>query len=58
MATIKSIIDSSDKSFKQAEAKPSANLNLIKQVLMVWSDEEKAINNATKETESQEGVEQ
>lgn len=38
VATIKSIKDSQDKSYKQAEAQPSANLNLLKQVLLVWSD--------------------
>lgn len=30
--------DSTDRSFKLAEAKPSANLNLLKQVLLVWSE--------------------
>jgi len=38
VATIKSIKDSQDKSYKQADAQPSANLNLLKQVLLVWSD--------------------
>ena len=35
---IKTLNDSTDRSFKQAEAKPSANLNLLKQVLLVWSE--------------------
>lgn len=41
VATISKIIDSSDRSFRQAEALPSANINLLKQVLLVWSDDQK-----------------
>ncbi len=37
VATINKILDSSDKSFQRATAKPSANLKLMKQVLLVWS---------------------
>jgi len=40
VASISKIIDSPDRSFRQAEAIPSANLNLLKQVLLVWSDEQ------------------
>ncbi|MFK8011878.1 MAG: rod shape-determining protein MreC [Marinicellaceae bacterium] len=40
VATISEIIDSSDRSYRQAEAKPSANLSLLKQVLLVWSDDQ------------------
>jgi len=40
VATINKIIDSPDRSFRQAEAEPSADLNLLKQVLLVWSDEQ------------------
>ena len=58
VATIKSIIDSSDKSFKQAEAQPSANLNLLKQVLLVWSDKDPAIKKETIGTDTQVDVEQ
>ena len=39
VATITSILDSSDKSFQRATAKPSANLELMKQLLLVWSSE-------------------
>lgn len=34
---VKALKESTDRSFKQAEVKPSANLNLLKQVLLVWS---------------------
>lgn len=37
VATINQALDSGDKSFRQAFATPSANLDLIKQVLLVWS---------------------
>ncbi|VAW33857.1 Rod shape-determining protein MreC [hydrothermal vent metagenome] len=39
IATISTIIDSEDRSYRQAEAHPSADLNNIKQVLLVWSKE-------------------
>ncbi len=38
IGVIKSIKESTDRSFKQAEAQPSANLDLLKQILLVWSD--------------------
>ena len=38
VATISKIIDSEDRSFRKAQAHPSANLKLLKQVLLVWSD--------------------
>lgn len=41
VATIESIKASTDRSFKHAQAKPSANLNLLKQVLLVWSGTKK-----------------
>jgi len=40
VATINNIIDSEDRSFRQAEAEPSADLNLLKQVLLVWSEDQ------------------
>lgn len=40
VATISNVIDSADRSFRQAEAYPSADLNLIKQVLLVWADDQ------------------
>ncbi len=39
VATINNILTTEDKSFKQATAVPSANLNLIKQILLVWNKE-------------------
>lgn len=41
VGVINSIKESTDRSYKQAEAKPSANLNLLKQVLLVWSESNK-----------------
>ncbi len=38
VGVINSIKESTDRSYKQAEALPSANLNLLKQVLLVWSE--------------------
>jgi len=43
VANISKIIDSEDKSFRKAEAKPSADLEHMKQVLLVWSDSQKQI---------------
>lgn len=41
VATIEKILDSKgDHSFQQALAKPSANMNNLKQVLLVWEDEQ------------------
>ncbi len=37
VATIQKILDSPDKSFQRAIALPSANLTLMKQLLLVWS---------------------
>ncbi len=37
VATIQKILDSPDKSFQRATALPSANLKLMKQLLLVWS---------------------
>ncbi|MCF6289103.1 MAG: rod shape-determining protein MreC [Proteobacteria bacterium] len=45
VATINDIVDSKDTSFQQALATPSANLNLIKQVLLVWSKVQAKDNN-------------
>ena len=39
VASISKVIDSPDRSFRQAEATPSANLHLLKQVLLVWSED-------------------
>ena len=41
VGVINSIKQSTDRSYKQAEALPSANLNLLKQVLLVWSENNK-----------------
>jgi rod shape-determining protein MreC len=38
VASISKVIDSKDRSYRQAEATPSANLKLLKQVLLVWAD--------------------
>ena len=37
VASISKIIDSEDKSYRKAEAKPSADIKHMKQVLLVWS---------------------
>lgn len=39
VGTINLIKESTDKSFKHAKAIPSANLNLLKQILLVWSED-------------------
>ncbi|HHL31265.1 MAG TPA: rod shape-determining protein MreC [Oceanospirillales bacterium] len=44
VASISRVIDSEDRSFRQAEATPSANLKLLKQVLLVWTDYHQANN--------------
>lgn len=41
VATLSKIIDSEDKSYTKAEAKPSADIKHMKQVLLVWSDNQK-----------------
>jgi rod shape-determining protein MreC len=38
VASITHILDSEDKSYRKAEAKPSADIKHMKQVLLVWSD--------------------
>lgn len=58
VATVSNLINTMDNSYKKAEAKPSANLNLLKQVLLVWSEEQQYSNEKdteeTVQTESQE----
>lgn len=58
VASISKIIDSTDRSFRQAEAKPSANLNLIKQVLLVWSEDQNSEPNSTESLIDEKTVEQ
>ncbi len=41
VATISKVIESEDKSYRKAFATPSANLNKLKQVLLVWSIDSK-----------------
>ncbi|MCF6318505.1 MAG: rod shape-determining protein MreC [Proteobacteria bacterium] len=57
IGVIKSIKESTDRSFKQAEAEPSANLDLLKQVLLVWSDGSKN-ESGIKQKEQKEQKEQ
>lgn len=42
VAIINEMLDSSDKSYRQALAKPSANLNLLKQILLVWAEKQQS----------------
>jgi len=42
VATLSNIIDSEDKSYTKAEAKPSADIKHMKQVLLVWSQNQDA----------------
>ena len=62
VATINNVIDSEDRSFRQAEAEPSADLNLLKQVLLVWSEDqqnqktEPPLINNNASTSSQEDI--
>ena len=37
VATVSRVIDSEDRSYRQAEAQPSADIKQLKQVLLVWS---------------------
>ncbi len=56
VGVINSIKQSTDRSYKQAEALPSANLNLLKQVLLVWSESNKNemdVNNVKAKEETQ-----
>ena len=48
VATINTLVDSSDKSFQQAIAIPSANLALMKQLLLVWIDDKNSDVNEQK----------
>ena len=54
VAMINKIIDSKDRSYRQAQAYPSANLNLLKQVLLVWSKDqsEDSLASVVKETKN------
>jgi rod shape-determining protein MreC len=44
VATISKILDSQDKSYLKAEAQPSADLNHLKQVLLVWSKDKETLS--------------
>jgi len=57
VASISKIIDSSDRSYRQAEAQPSADLNLLKQVLLVWSEEQISIPETTEPSIDEETIE-
>ena len=52
VATIKNILDSSDKSFQRATAQPSANLKLMKQLLLVWSLQDQPETKIQQESQS------
>ncbi|MBL4659796.1 MAG: rod shape-determining protein MreC [Alcanivoracaceae bacterium] len=43
VASISRVIDSADRSYRKAEARPSADLNHLKQVLLVWSVKEQTL---------------
>jgi len=49
VGTVSELIETQDHSFKNAIAQPSANLNLLKQLLLVWSADTK---NSGKETKN------